>query len=301
MNQKNMNFAMRLSFLIGILLLFIKGYAYFITSSTAIFSDAAESVIHIFAVGFSAYSMWLSFKPADENHLYGHDKIAFFASGFEGAMIIIASFFITYEAVYKMINGFEITQLDNGMIFIMLATLINALLSFYLIKKGKKYKSIILEANGKHILTDCYTSLGVILALILVKFTHIIYFDPLIALLVAANILYTGSKLLKKSISGLMDEADPILHKKIMDYIEKETRERNLSFHNLKHRVSGHKVLIELHLLFNEDLKLKEAHEIACELEASIKKMLAMPVEIFTHLEPKKNHDQTHEKYGLKI
>lgn len=301
MNQKNMNFAMRLSFLVGILLFFIKSYAYFITSSAAIFSDAAESVIHIFAVGFSAYSMWLSFKPADENHLYGHDKIAFFAAGFEGAMIIIASFFITYEAIFKIINGFEITQIDNGMIFILLATLINATLSAYLIKKGKKYKSIILEANGKHILTDCYTSLGVIFALILVKFTHIIYFDPLIALVVAANILYTGGKLLKKSISGLMDEADPELHKKIMEYIEIETKQRNLSFHNLKHRVSGHKVLIELHLLFEQDLKLKEAHEIACELEASIKEMLAMPVEIFTHLEPKKNHDQTHQKYGLKI
>lgn len=300
-DQKDMNFAMRLSFSVGIFMLIIKVYAYFITGSAAILSDAAESVIHVFAVGFAAYSMWLSFKPADEDHPYGHDKITYFSAGFEGAMIIIAALFIVHESIIKIIYGFEITNLDDGMMYIILATLINLLLSLYLIRKGKKYKSIILEANGKHILTDCWTSICVIVALVLVKLTGIVYFDPCIALIAATNILFTGAKLLKRSVNGLMDQVDPELHKTIVETVQTETSQHGTHFHHLRHRVSGHKVFIEFHLLFPNDLKLDNAHLIACQIEANIKKSLKIKSEIFTHLEPFLGHEQIHQKYGLEI
>lgn len=300
-DRKDMNFSMRLSFLVGLFMLLIKSYAYFITGSTAILSDAAESVIHVFAVGFAAYSMWLSLKPADENHLYGHDKISFFSAGFEGAMIIFAALFIVYESVHKMLFGIKIENVDEGLIFIIASIAINLFLSLYLIRKGKKYNSIILEANGKHILTDCWTSLAVISALLLVKLTNITLFDPIIAIFAAINILKTGTKLIKRSISGLMDQADATLHKKIISLLQKETESKNLEFHHLRHRLSGYKILIEFHLLFPEDLKLGEAHEIASEIEHHLQKNLDRDSEIFTHLELKKHHDDIHKKYELPI
>lgn len=294
-----MNFAMRLSFLVGLLMLVIKTYAYFVTGSAAIFSDAAESVIHVFAVGFAAFSMWLSLKPADENHPYGHEKINYFSAGFEGGMIIIAACFIIYESIQKMIFGFEIENVDQGILFIFLAAFINLLLGLYLVYKGKKHSSLILEANGKHILTDCYTSIGVIVSLILFKITGLEIFDPIVAILVGINILWTGFKLFKESVRGLMDQVDPKVHKKIIHFLYSHGMNKNFEFHKLRHRQAGNKIFIEFDLLFNDDLSLKEAHERACIIESELKKSLKCPCDIITHLEPKSSHDDIHKKYGL--
>lgn len=300
-DRKDMNFSMRLSFFVGLFMLLIKSYAYFITGSTAILSDAAESVIHVFAVGFAAYSMWLSLKPPDEDHMYGHDKVSFFSAGFEGAMIIFAALFITYESIHKILFGIELENVNEGMFFIIASITINLFLSLYLIKKGKKYKSIILEANGKHILTDCWTSIAVIIALLLVKLTGIKLFDPIIAIFAAINILRTGTKLIKRSVSGLMDQTDSTLHEKIVTLLNKEIEPLNLEFHHLRHRLSGYKIFVEFHLLFPEDLKLGEAHEIASRIEHKLQKSLDAESEIFTHLELKKHHDDIHQKYELPI
>ncbi len=296
-----MNFAMRFSFLIGVFMLFIKTYAYIITGSAAILSDAAESVIHVFAVGFAAYSMWLSLKPADQDHLYGHDKISFFSAGFEGGMIIIASLFILYESINKILYGSALENLGSGMIFMIIVIIINCFLSLFLIRKGKKYNSLILEANGKHILTDCCTSIGAILALLLVKFTGFQFFDPLIAICVGLNILWTGSGLIKKCVKGLMDEADMDLHHKIINTLTKCVSERGLKFHHLKDRVSGYCVFIEFHLLFPKEISLRQAHDIASEIESVLTSSIEERSEILTHLEPEELHDVTHEKYGLPI
>jgi len=300
-DRYNMNFAMRLSFSVGILMLFIKTYAYYITGSAAILSDAAESIIHVFAVGFSAYSMWLSLKPADDDHLYGHEKISFFSAGCEGSMIIVAACFIFYESISKMILGVEPENIDSGMLFMVAATVINLVLGFYLTRRGKKYKSIILEANGKHILTDCWTSFAVLIALILVKFTHISFFDPFVAILAAINILWTGIKLIKRCVGGLMDQVDPAIHKQIVKLLDKEMKDKNLEYHHLRHRFSGYKVFIEFHLLFPSNITLFDAHEIATEIEANLKKSLDVESEIFSHLETKEHHDSIHQKYGLPI
>jgi len=300
-DKKDMNFVIRVSFCVGLLTLAMKIYAYTITGSAAILSDASESVVHVVAVGFAAYSMWVSLKPADEDHLYGHEKAGFFSAGFEGAMIIIAACYIFYKAGYKILFGVEIENIDEGMGFTIAVIVINFALGLYLIKKGKKYRSIVLEANGKHIFTDCWTSMAVIIALILVKATGKSIFDPIVAVLAAGNILWTGSKLIKKSISGLMDRADLALHKQIFSIIERETSVRNLEFHHLRHRQSGYRIFIEFHLLFPKDIALASAHEMASEIESTLKTALDSETDIFTHLEPKESHDITHSKYGLSI
>jgi cation diffusion facilitator family transporter len=173
-------FAIRLSLAVGVLMLGGKWYAYSITGSTAILSDAAESVVHIAAVAFAAFSLWLSYRPPDESHPYGHDKISYFSAGIEGLLIILAAAFIVFESIRKLIQGVELMNLDTGTLFIFGASAINLLLGLYLVWRGKKSKSLILVANGKHVLTDSWTSFGVVAGLLLTGWTGWLPFDPLI-------------------------------------------------------------------------------------------------------------------------
>lgn len=294
--RKRMNRAMRLSLAVGFLMLVIKCYAYFLTGSTAILSDSTESVIHVFAVGFAVYSMWLSHKPADRDHTYGHDRITFFSAGFEGGMIIIAALFIIYQAIQKILYGFELENLDLGVLIIAFATALNGGLGFYLVREGKRFHSLVLEADGKHILTDCVTSLGVIIALILTYVTGWIYFDPIIALLIGLNILWTGVKLLHKAFHGLMDRTDPALDLKIRRFLTEAVKKYQVRYHNVRHRNAGNRLLIEVHLLFPNDFSISEAHEVATNIESSIEMEFEKPTELVTHLEPIEGHDEIHAR-----
>lgn len=294
--MRRMNRAMRLSFSVGVLMLLIKFYAYMLTGSAAIFSDLAEAVVHVFAVGFAAYSMWLSHKPADADHRYGHDRITFFSAGFEGALIMIAAIFILYQAIQKMIYGFALENIDMGMLFISIATATNGILGLYLMRQGKRFHSMVLEADGKHILTDCVTSLGVIIALILTQVTGWIYFDPLIALLIGCNILWTGSRLIYSSFQGLMDRADPKEGERIQRLLEETTSVHDILFHELRYRNAGNRLLIEVHLMFPYDFSIAQAHEIATAIEKKVETSFDKPTELITHLEPIEGHDEIHSR-----
>lgn len=298
-DRQDMNFAMRISLAVGVLLLFVKCYAWIITGSTAIFSDASESIIHVFSVGFAAYSMWLSLKPADENHPYGHDRISFFSAGFEGAMIICAAIYIIYEAATKILFGFELENLSDGIFFISAATVMNLVLGLFLLRKGKRYNSIILQANGKHILTDSWTSFGVIIALLLVEYTGVELLDPLIAIAIAINILWTGYRLIKKSIGGLMDEIDLKADRAIREVLDAQAKKFQLEYHQVKHRNSGNKLLIEFHLLFPDETTIYTAHDQATQIEKVLKDTLEMDVEVLSHFEPQESHDEAHSKHGV--
>ncbi len=206
---KEMSRAMALSVAIGFFMLALKIYAYVITGSAAILSDAAESIVHIIAVSFAAYSFWLSLKPADQSHMYGHDRISFFSAGFEGWMIALAALYIIYEATHKWLSGLALENIGTGTAYTSLSVVINGALGWYLVVIGKKYHSLVIEANGKHVLTDSWTSIGVVVGLLLITLTGWLPFDPLIAILVGINILWTGYKLIRRSIAGLMDESNP--------------------------------------------------------------------------------------------
>lgn len=212
---------MRLSLNVGIGMFFLKFYAYALTHSSAILSDATESIVHVLAVGFAAYSLRIASKPADQEHHYGHTKISFMSAGFEGAMIIIAALFIIYETTENLIAGIEIHKLDTGLWLTGSALVINAALGSYLILIGKRKRSLILEANGKHVLTDAWTSFGVVLGVGLAWYTGWNYFDPICAFVLALHILFSGFKLMRQSINGLLDAADPEIDKTIADTLEK--------------------------------------------------------------------------------
>jgi cation diffusion facilitator family transporter len=289
-------FAIRLSFAAGIIMLLIKWYAYIITGSTAILSDAVESVVHIVGVAFAVFSLWLSLKPADISHLYGHEKINYFSAGIEGGLIILAAAYIILVSVKRLILGIELTNLDTGTYFTLGAAVINLALGSYLLWKGKKSDSIILIANGKHVLTDSWTSFGVVAGLFLTLVTGWLPFDPLVAIIVAVNIVWTGGKLIRQSAGGLMDEADTGIGKKLHEVLDKETNKRGLRYHQLRYRESGNSLWIEFHLLFPRGTILDDAHPIATEIESLVRSSFNKDVNVVTHLESMYKHDEIHRE-----
>ena len=271
-----------------------KWYAYLITGSAAILSDAAESVVHVVAVSFAFYSLWLSHQPPDASHPYGHDKVGFFSAGFEGVMISLAALFIIAESVRKWMAGLHLERVGTGTLYVTAAALINVALGMYLILQGGRHKSLILVANGKHVLTDVWTSGGVILGLVLVMVTGWLPFDPICAILVASNILWMGGKLIRQSVGGLMDEADPQLDRLIRETLDRETAARGLRYHELRYRNSGTSVWVEVHLLFPRGVALEEAHAAATLIEEDLADALPVASRVITHIEPLEAHDTLH-------
>jgi cation diffusion facilitator family transporter len=255
-------------------------------------SDLGESAAHLVAVAFAAYSLWLTMRPADANHLYGHAKVSFFSAGFEGAMIIAAAFYILYEAVRAAIQGPSLSHIPVGLALTAVAAVLNGTLGWHLVRTGKKRGSIILEANGHHVLTDCWTSLGVLIALGLVMLTGWPYWDPLFAAAAALNILVSGVGLLRRSVSGLMDAADPAVHREIEKIVTAETNRHGITHHNLRHRNIGDAYLVELHLAFPSNILLRDAHRVATEIEESLEKNIHPAAHVTTHLECEGDHEE---------
>jgi cation diffusion facilitator family transporter len=292
--HRDMLSAMRLSVIAGVCMLLIKFTAFAWTNSSAILSDAAESIVHIIAVLFAAYSMWLTLKPADEQHPYGHAKISFFSAGVEGALILIAAVFIIYTAITDWMGGLTLRNLDVGVGMTALAALLNAGLGWYLIRVGRRKKSLILEANGQHVLTDSWTSGGVVIGLLLALVTGWLEFDPVCAILVALNIMYSGFRLIQRSVGGLMDEADPVIQRQITDMLEQQCAKYNISHHLMRQRFNGFSYDVDVHLVFPDDMKIRDAHRIATEIETVIESQLSPAAHVTTHLEPRDDHEKIH-------
>lgn len=250
-----------ISLIVGISMFIFKIAAYLITGSAAIFSDAAESIVHVLATGMALFSIFLSSRPADSSHPYGHGNVEYFSAGIEGLLIIIAAVVIIYEGVNSIIIGPELNQLGIGAVVITLASVVNLLLGNYLIRTGKKTNSITLVADGKHVLTDSITSFGVIIAVILVIITGIVLLDPIIAIIVALNILYTGYKLIRESIGGLMNEVDQNMLNKLTDKIISIKKDYWIDVHELRFWQSGDKVFIDFHLILPYFFNIKQTHE----------------------------------------
>jgi len=293
-DRKALGFAMTLSLVVGLLMFVMKVGAYLLTGSAAILSDAAESVVHVAAVVFAAYSLKLSYKAPDESHLYGHAKITFFSAGFEGAMIIVAALYIIYESIHKWVGGLHIENLGYGTLLTAAAAAINGGLGGYLLWLGRRKKSIILTANGKHVLTDCWTSLAVLVGLGLVLTTHWLPFDPICGILMACNILISGTGLIKTSFAGLMDSADPEVQKALSQILDRECVKRGISYHQLRHRNVGDAHWVEVHFLFPEGTLLEEAHRTATAVEQEIEKSLEPRAHVTSHLEGASDHDAVH-------
>ncbi len=298
-DRKALSFAMNLSLGIGLVMFVMKMGAYLLTGSAAILSDAAESVVHVAAVIFAAYSLRLSYRPADADHLYGHAKISFFSAGFEGAMIILAAIYIIYESIHKWLAGLALENLGAGTLLTAAAAAINLALGSYLVWQGRRKHSLILVANGKHVLTDFWTSLAVIVGLVLVLTTKWLPFDPICGILMACNILRSGGELMWSAFSGLMDRADPQAHAKLTEILQRETAQRGLTYHHLRHRNIGDAHRVEVHLLFPGGLSLAEAHRTATEIERVIETSLEPRAFVTTHLESASDHEVLHPEEGV--
>ena len=292
----DMRFAMRLSLAFGVLMLVGKMAAYLMTGSAAILSDAAESVIHVVAVAFAAFSLRLSTKPAAPEFLYGYERITFFSAGFEGAMIVLAAVFILYAAIEKWIVGLRLQNLGVGTLVVLAAGFLNAGLGWYLIRTGRRNRSLILEANGKHVLTDSWTSFGVVAGLGLVMLTKWKPFDPLLAIAVAINILWAGGRLVWRSAVGLLDHSDPKVGKEIRGKLDAICNALGLQYHGVRYRTTGYRQIVEVHLLFPHLMAVGEAHRLATLLEERLARELSEPAEVFTHLESAEDHAAVHEK-----
>lgn len=277
-------------------MLAVKIRAYAVTGSLAVLSDAAESVVHFFIVCFAAYSVRLSQKPADKEHLYGHDRINFFSVGFEGAMIVLAALFIFYEAGSRWwSDNLELRAVESGIGYIALAAIINGALGWFLLRRGRQWDSLILEANGKHVMADALTSIGVIIGLALARATGWLPFDPLVAMLVAVHILWSGAGLVRRSVGGLMDSADPRVDAKLRAVLDRETRKHGIQYHFLRHRDAGARLVIDFHLLFENDDTIARAHDVSLLIEQAIAREFDMPTEVISHFEPVRGHDEAHE------
>ncbi|MGA3035203.1 MAG: cation diffusion facilitator family transporter [Terracidiphilus sp.] len=292
--HRDARFALSLSLAVGVLMLAGKLTAYLLTGSSAIFSDAAESVVHVVVVAFAVFSLWLSTRPAVPHFHYGFERITFFSAGFEGAMIVLAAGSIVYTTTEKWRHGLELENLGGGVLLIVAAGIVNAGLGWYLLRTGKRNHSLILEADGRHVLTDSWTSFGVATGLVLVMTTRWKPCDPLIAYGVAANILWTGGRLLWRALKGLLDYSDPRVGHEIRGRLDAICDELGIQYHGVRFRATGYRQIIEVHLLFPDSMALGEAHRLATMVEERVAADLEMPAEVTTHLESLQDHSEVH-------
>lgn len=270
---------------ISVLLLAVKFIAYYVTHSVSILTDALESIVNVAAGFIGLYSLYIAAKPRDIDHPYGHGKAEFISAAIEGTLITSAGAIIIYKAIRSLITPVELQKLDYGIYLVAAAGVINYIVGFVTESKGKKSKSLALTASGKHLKSDSYSTFGIIVGLILIYFTDLKWIDPAVAIIVAIIIIYTGYKILRKSIAGIMDEADIELLKKIVDLLNKNKRENWVDLHNLRVIKYGAILHIDCHLTVPWYLNVNEAHAEVEALSSLVRNEFGESVELFVHVD----------------
>ena len=274
----------------SIITIAIKFSAYFITSSIGILSDAFESFINLFASIFLIYSVIISQRPSDKDHLYGHGKIEYLSSAFEGILILLAGMGILYGSIDRIINPHIISCIGYGIFLSIICGAINFLTSLILFKGAKEFDSIALESDAKHLLSDVISTIGLVVTLFIMYLNpkKLWFLDPIIGIFIGLNILRMSYPVLKKSISGLMDYTLPDEEIEKIKSIIKEHRKDIGKWHGLKARRSGSKRFIEFHLLVPGDMSVKKSHDVCCEIEKDIQKLLPGS-HVIIHVEPEED------------
>jgi cation diffusion facilitator family transporter len=278
--------AILVSLCISIVLMLAKFGAYFLTHSNAILTDAAESIVNVLASGFAFYSIYLATLPKDENHPYGHGKVEFFSAFVEGALIGVAGLIIIFKSGYDLIFPKEIFQLLEGAIIIGITGLVNLLVGYYLIRTGKKHRSLTLEADGKHLLTDAVTSAGLVAGILLIKMTEVYWLDSVISILLGIYIVYSGYKLTRTSVGGLMDESNIELVKTIVDILQDNRRDPWIDVHNLRAQQYGSDLHIDCHITLPYYYDLNQVHSEISGIDRLINGSGDRDTELFIHADP---------------
>jgi cation diffusion facilitator family transporter len=275
-----------LSLVVGVCLSIVKMWAWYATGSSAIMSDALESLINVATAMMAIGAIWISTRPADGTHPYGHGKIEFFSSGAEGAMIFLAGFAIVLHAMQALILGTKLDNMDTGLLLVAGAGIVNFFLGLYLVRSGRKSHSEALIANGQHILSDAWTSGGIIIGIGLVLLTGLDWLDPLFAILVGLWILRSGYQIVRRSVGMLMDEADPALLSRITAALVASRRPGWIAPHRLRAWRSGSLVRIDFHLIMPFYWTLEQTHEHEHAIHDALHELLDEPSEVIVHTEP---------------
>jgi cation diffusion facilitator family transporter len=278
--------AARLAFITSLLLLVAKFGAYYLTDSKAVLADAIESIINVVTGAFLVLSIMVSTRPVDENHPYGHGKIEAFSAGLEGGLIVLAAIMILVEAVPAFFAPHPPANLSSGIFILAGAGIINLAVGIFLLHTGKTLKSEALRADGRHLLTDFYTSGGVIIGLVLYQITGLVWIDPLVACLVAVNILIPGTRLLKNSMKNLMNEADPELLGRVVEGLNKIKKPGWLYPHKLRALRSGRYHHVDLHISLPHYWSLSQVHEAEQEITEALLEAIGEEGDIMIHVDP---------------
>lgn len=286
---------MFLSLLASVVMLAGKLTAYMITHSAAIFSDAAESVVHGAATGLAAVSLWYAARPADADHTYGHGRIAYFSAGFEGALVSAAALVVIWNGVAGLLQGRELRNLGAGLAISAALAIINLVLGWALIRVGRAHNTLILIANGRHVLADVWTTAAAVVGVGLVMLTGVTWLDPAAALVIGLIILRNGARLVRESFGGLMDRVDPALTQRLTDGLQARADDGLIvDFHELRCRQVDDAIFIDVHVLVPGELNMGAAHERVTELERSVRSLFPQNrVQITSHLEPA-DHEAAH-------
>ena len=264
-------------------LFIIKIIAWHITRSVSVLTDALESTVNVIAGFISLFSLYIAARPRDANHPYGHGKAEFLSAGVEGSLITVAGFIIIYASINSLIHPQPLKQLDDGILLISITALINYITGYYCVKTGKKNNSLALTASGKHLQTDTWSTLAIIAGLILIWFTKLQWIDSVVAIGFAFFIIFTGYRIVRSSVAGIMDEADKALLQRMVALLNANRRVNWIDLHNLRIIKYGNVLHMDCHLTVPWYLTVKEAHVEIDILSLLIKKEFGESVELFVH------------------
>lgn len=256
---------------VGVFLFFSKLFAWRMTNSGAVFSDAMESIVNVISAFMGLYSLYLAAKPRDNDHPYGHGKVEFVTSGIEGALIVIAGIAIIFESIDALITGIQLNKLDWGIAIIAATALINYIMGYISYQKGKKENSLVLMSSGKHLQSDTISTLGVIVGLVLVYLTGWVWLDVVMALFFGGYIIVVGYKIIRKALRGIMDEKDESLLAEIVKVIQQNRCTEWIDIHNMKVQQFGSHLHIDAHITLPYYYSLQQAHQ---EMEKVIQLLL---------------------------
>jgi cation diffusion facilitator family transporter len=274
------------SFVLSLLIMAAKFYAYYVSGSTAILTDALESIINVVAAAFAYYSVYLASLPRDLNHPYGHGKIEFFASGLEGVLILLAAAYIFLHASQHLIATPSLVRLDLGMYISLGSAFLNGMMGFYLVRLGKSSHSPTLVADGKHLTLDAYNGLLIVLALGLTFFTQWIWVDAVASLIFALLMCWQGIRLIRESVAALMDETNPAVFNKVIEWITQHQKPTWIDLHNLRIQQYGGDLHIDCHVTLPRYWNLSRVHDEIHDFEVTMGQVLPTEIEIFVHVDP---------------
>ena len=269
----------------ALLTISLKAAAYYLTGSVSLLSDALEAVVNLVGALMALTMLTIAVRPADEEHAYGHSKAEYFSSGVEGTLILVAAISIIVTAIPRLISPQPLEQVGLGLAVSIMAAAINLAVALVLMKVGKRHQSISLEANAHHLLTDVWTTVGVLIGVAIVAFTGWERLDPIIALIVAANIVWSGYRLLRNSVLGLMDTALPLQERDKIQSVLAPYVHSGVEFHALRTRQSGMRKFVSMHVLVPGSWSVQRGHQLLEHIEADVRAELPN-VTVFTHLEP---------------